>query len=42
MSGRQRSVIRTRHQFDAMVFTTLEEAVEEAERWLQEQSALDR
>jgi glutaminase len=36
------AVIRTPHRFDAMVFTTLDEAVEEAARRLQEQSALDR
>lgn len=36
------AVIRTPHRFDAMVFTTLDEAVEEAARRLKEQSALDR
>lgn len=36
------AVIRTRHHFDAMAFTTLEEAVEEAQRWLREQSVPDR
>lgn len=36
------AVIRSQHRFDATAFTTLEEAVKEAERWLQEQSELDR
>jgi glutaminase len=36
------AVIRAAHKFEAPAFTTLEDAVEEAQRWLQEQSVRDR
>lgn len=36
------AVIRPQHRFDAMAFSNLDEAVEEAQRWVQERSSPDR